>query len=856
MADQFSWATAGKIAWREARASSTRFLFVIIAVALGVGALTGVRGFSQAFRSMLQRDARKLMAADLSVRTFALTSPDQDALMASLSKSGVDQTWITESVSMLSTGIDTNPVLVSIKAVDPSRYPFYGELKLDPPGALRDALKPDAVAVSDDLLVRLDLKVGDRIKLGAGQFRIAGIVTAEPDRMAGSLNVGPRVLMSREGLERTKLIVEGSRAAQRYLFKFNPGAPPVEKTRADLKTAFPEAMIVDYRETHPLITRGLDRATTFLSLVSLIALIVGAIGVGMAMHSHLQQKMDVIAVMKSIGARSGQIMRIYLLQTLMLGAIGGLAGIAVGLVVQRIFPLLLERYFQLAPAISWDPLSALQGLAIGILTTLLFTLPPLLGIRRIRPSLILRREMEETQPTWRDRLRYGRASAAVGALILSGILGIVYWLSESLRVALYFVGGFTVSIIILGFIAAALLRGLRLMSSWAQRTLPSSIRHGIANIYRPGNQATALLVALSLGVMFTLTVYLVQKSMIIQIAESAPPGMPNVFLINITAKERDGVEKMLRERKGVEGTAEVVPIVSARITKLNGTAPDKLDLKGFARRFQQTRSVTWLSAKPATIAVTNGRWWSATASAAKDGVQLCIAEEVAKALNIGPGAQLEWVSSTRKFASQVSCVYRNEAVRMGTNLEFVFIPGALDGLPLLHFAAIRANPAIVATLQRDMFRAFPTVTVINGADVLVIVQGVVDQISLIIRFISLFAILAGAIILASSVAGTRFRRIREVVILKTLGATQQRVAGIFSVEFLLLGGAAGFLGSLLATAFSFLVLKKLFQVDYHFDILPHLFSITMTALLANAAGWLASYRILRQKPLEILRESL
>lgn len=856
MADRFTWTTARKIAWREARASSTRFLFVILAVALGVGALTGVRGFSQAFRGMLQKDARKLLAGDLSVRTFSLPSKEQEAEMESLRASGVARTWVTESVSMLSAGEGSTPVLVSIKAVDPAVYPFYGELLLTPRQSLREALTPDSIAVSEDLLVRLNLKVGDSVRLGAADFRIAGQVSIEPDRMAGSANVGPRILMSREGIDRTQLIVDGSRAAQRFLFRFSEGSIPVEKARAQLKSVFTEALITDYRETHPLITRGLDRSTTFLSLVSLIALIVGAIGVGMAMHSHLQQKMDTIAVMKSIGARSGQIVRIYLVQTLMLGLIGGTAGIAVGLLVQRIFPILLAKYFQLTPEINLDPFSALQGLAIGVLSTLLFTLPPLVSIRRIRPSLILRRDMEETRLGWKDRLRNGKLTAAVAGIILSGILVIVYWLSDSLRVSAYFVGGFTVSILLLSGIAFVLLRGLKQLSAMTQRTLPASIRHGIANIYRPGNQATALLVALSLGVMFTLTVYLVQTSMLVQIANSAPPGMPNVFLINITPKERDGVAQMLKERQGVEGNPEVVPIVSARILKVNGTPPDKLGLKGFARRFGQTRSVTWMAAKAAPITVLEGKWWAPDATAEQQGVQLCISEDVAKGLNIGPGAQLDWRSSTREFASQVRCVYRNEAVRMGSNFEFVFIPGALDGLPILHFAAVRARPNIIAALQRDMFQRFPTVTVINGADVLAIIQEVVDQISLIIRFISIFAILAGAVILASSVAGTRFRRIREVVILKTLGATRNRIAGIFSIEFVLLGVAAGILGSILATAFSYLVLKRLFQVDYHFDPVPHLVSIVLTALLANAAGWLASNRILQQKPLEILRESL
>jgi putative ABC transport system permease protein len=231
-----------------------------------------------------------------------------------------------------------------------------------------------------------------------------------------------------------------------------------------------------------------------------------------------------------------------------------------------------------------------------------------------------------------------------------------------------------------------------------------------------------------------------------------------------------------------------------------------------------------------------------------------VAEEAARILGIKPGAALEWEASARRFAVRVASIHRTESIRPGSSIEFVFSEGALDGLPAVYFGALRVRPANVAALQRSVFGKFPAVTVINAADVLEIVQEVVDQIALVVRFISAFAILAGAIILASSVAGTRFRRMREVVVLKTLGATRRRLAGIFSVEFLVLGSVAGLMGSLLASAFSSLLLKRLLDAPFRVDLLPNLFAIALTAGIAAAAGWLASFRILGRKPLEVLRE--
>ncbi|PYT23906.1 MAG: hypothetical protein DMG58_27065 [Acidobacteria bacterium] len=254
--NRLPWRTAFKIAWREAHASSAKFLFVIAAVAIGVGSLAGVRGFSSAFYGMLLREARTLMAADLSVRVFALPDATQSAVMEKLEQRGVRRTWITETLSMVSSGTVANPVLVSIKAIDPRVYPFYGAVKLDPPGSLPQVLTPDTVAVSEDLLLRLRVAVGDSVRLGGQPFRIIGKVASEPDRMSGSLNVGPRVMISREGLDRTGLIGIGSRAAERYLFRLTPGAPRIEEVRQTLQKVFPDSLIADFRQTHPIITQG------------------------------------------------------------------------------------------------------------------------------------------------------------------------------------------------------------------------------------------------------------------------------------------------------------------------------------------------------------------------------------------------------------------------------------------------------------------------------------------------------------------------------------------------------------------------------------------------------------------------
>ncbi|MES1260711.1 MAG: FtsX-like permease family protein [Acidobacteriota bacterium] len=845
------WRTAAKIAWRETRASSGRFLFVILAVAAGVGALTGVRGFSRAFHTMLQRDARGFMAADLTIRTFQLPTSRQTEVMDRLAARGVRRTQVTETLTMASPGAGSTPLLISVKAVDPDAYPFYGSVRLNPPLVFRTALQPDSVVVSDGVLLRLNARVGDTIQIGGQPFRIAAEVTNEPDRMTGSLNVGPRVMISRAGLARTGLIVPGSRAAERFLFKL-PATVPIAGVRQELKNVFREGLIADYTEAHPLIEQGLRQSTTFLSLVSLVALVIAALGVATAIQAHLQQKMDSIAIMKCLGAKSNQVLRIYVLQTIGLGLAGSAAGIAVGSVVQMIFPIFLERYFQVSSMPRFDAVSALQGLLVGVLTVLLFTIPPLLGVRYIRPALIFRREMAAPEETLRQWWKRTAGSVISALVILAFVGGLAAWLSDNATTGRYFALAIGVAMLTLAAVAWLLLRGLRIFSRHLPRRAGPVIRQGIANLYRPGNHAGAAVMALGVGVMFTVTIWIVQRGLLQDIIRTAPPGMPNVYLLDITASNRQAVFDLVAAQPGVLGKPEMLGAVAATMQSIDGVALDREKLQGFARRYSRTVSVSTAPEKPPFTEVLSGQWWPAGEQPAAP--QLSVSESVAKLLKIRVGSTIVWTTPQRTFGSQVVAIHNSESVRLSARIEFFFTPGALDGLPAIYYGGARAKPASVPGIQKALYEKFPTVTVVNMADVLDTIQSIVDQISLVVRFISFFSILAGVVILASSVAGTRFRRIREVVILKTLGATRPRIARIFSVEFLVIGTVAGLMGGLLAGGFAWLVLNRLLRANASPDVLPMLVAIGGTEVLAVATGWAASFRTLGQKPLEILRD--
>jgi putative ABC transport system permease protein len=864
-----SYATASRIAARELRHSRGKFFFVVLSVAIGVAALTGVRGFSSSFRSMLLLRARSIMAADLSAKMQRQPTPNEAAGLKTIIHNGPIQTSVTEMVSMASSATSLDPLLVSVKAVDPALYPFYGTVDLKPAIGIQQALTDNSVAVGDDLLIRLHLRLGDQLKVGSKLFRIAAVVENEPDRLSGNFAAGPRVLMSQNALVSTGLLQFGSRATQRLLFKVPvtaAGKAGSDKSVADLKAqlekALPEAQINDYREANPALTRGLDGAEGLLSLMSLVALVLGAVGVAMAMRAHLQQRLDSIAIMKSLGARSGQIIKIYLLQTLLLGLAGGILGVLLGMGVQLAFPLFLAKLLHITPDFRLDPRAYAVGLGAGLLTTLLFTLPPLLDIRGVRPILILRRAVEVSDDPfttrWLRKLRSSLVQLAASALILAGLAFIAARVSDSPKVGLYFAGGLVVVLLILLAMSSLTLFLLRLFLSKTRLHLPSAIRHGLSNLYRPGNPSAALLAALGLGVMQIVTVYIAQRAVVQEMQISTAANLPNIFLVDISSNEVDGVRMLLAKQPGIRGTPEFIPVVSARLSAVNGVAAAQLKLQHMPRRMLNSLNLTWSplgDQPPIGDKIIEGQWWTAQQAAASAQHPLVAVEQKeAERLGIKTGQQMTFNAQDSEFTATVAAIYEPDSQHAFSRAEFVLPAPALAGLPVIWYGGVHCDPDATSALQRALYQSYPTVTVINVAATLETVRQVILQITYVIQFLAAFSIFAGIVILASSIAGTRYRRIREVVVLKTLGATRPRIATIFSIEFAVLGLVAGFVGLIFANILARLILLRALKFDYHFQPLMNVVALFLTAALTVTAGWLASHRILGQKPLEILRE--
>jgi putative ABC transport system permease protein len=798
------------------------------------------------------------MAGDLSARIFRQPTEAEKTKIAAveaedIGKKGTERirsTWVTETISMASVPPDPVPLLVSLKAVDPAEYPYYGTAELEPAMSLREALQDDSAVVAEEFLIRLNAKVGDTLRLGGRNFRISAVLHQEPDRITAGAGMGPRVMISQAALGQTGLLAPGSRASERLLMKL-PATVDQVAMRKQMEAALPDAQVMDFREGNPALSQGLDNSTAILSLICLVAMVLGAIGVAMAMHAHLEQRMDMLAILKAVGAGSSDLLRIFLLQTLALGLAGGLLGVAAGVGVMAALPAVFGKLLPVHAVLEFPWRSALAGLGTGLLTTLLFCLPPLLDVRAVRPVLVLRRLVEQGPAgvgSWFARWWARRLQLGISVVVVLALGGIAWALSDSAKVGTWFAVLFAIALIVLLILAAVSLWTLRFLLNRVRLRLPSSLRHGLANLYRPGNQSAAVLAALGTGVMLILAVYLMQAALLRDLRDTASPKLPNIFLVDVTTDEIAGVKDFFQHQAGVSQALDLMPVLTGRFVSLNGKTVEELKDQHFPRRMLENAELSWADTPPAGDKVTQGKWWT-------DGgaTELAVGEGVAQRLHLGVGSAVELETSGTVRKLKVGVIYRADGQHLGARVAFVLPSGQLKDQAAIWYGGLHIDPKQVAAMERALFVAYPSITVINIADVLVRIESVVDQITFVVRFLAGFSIFAGLMILASSIASTRFRRMREAVVLKTLGATRMRIVRTFSVEFSVLGLLAGSVGVVFANILTRVLLSKL-EVGFHIEWSATLVALVGTAVLATATGWIASYRILGLRPLEVLRE--
>lgn len=837
------------MARRESRASGRRLMTLALAIAAGVAALVAVNGFTSNLRTSVARQAQAMLGADLSVESRSELGSAARALLDSL---GGDQSPFVAFSAMSYAPAGTTARLTQVTAIG-SGWPWYGAIRTSPVSAWGQLGDGRNAVVDPSLLRSLGVEVGDSIALGETRFQVIGSITEAPGDVGIRSALGPRAFIPFQYLDATGLLGFGARAEYGSYVQLEPGAD-AQRIAADWRPRLREerARIRTVADDRDRLDNALTRLGNFLGLVALIALLLGGLGVASAITVHIRRRIDTVAVLRCLGATGRQVFGIYLTQAALLGLAGGVLGAVVGLLAQQLVPLVVA---DLVPAdldtgAAWGV--ALAGVLLGGWTALVFALLPLLSIRRVTPLAALRRDVDPI-PSGRDPARLAAIALLVISVVTLAVLQAGNW-----RAGLGFAAGIGVALLGLR-IAAGLVIGLARRLSRAPLAYTS--RQGLANLQRPGNQTVAVVLALGFGTFLLAALALTQHNLLATLDVSGEgAARPNLALFDIQPSQLAGVRGVLEEA-GVPMTAPV-PMVPMRVASVRGkqvslarrpdSLPDDSLPRGWAVR-REYRS-TWRDTLVASEKLLSGTWWDGRAAGGP--ARISIERDVAEELGVGLGDDITWDVQGRPVPTRITSIREVDWARFEPNFFVVFEPGVLEDAPQTWVTMARVDdPVTRSRLPRQIAEQWPNVTSLDLTVVQQAIEDLLGRVSLAIRFMALFSLVAGLVVLGGTVATSRDQRIRESALLRTLGARARQLYRIVVVEYAALGLMAGLAAALLAVAAGWALARFLFEIDFTAPPLALAVVVLVPGALAALVGAWASRDVVHRTPLETLRRA-
>lgn len=878
------------LAWKESRFARRRLFLFLSAISLGVAALVAVQGFAANMRAEVRNQARTMLGADVMLASREPFRPTTVALLDSIAGTGTEIVRVTSFASMALHPVSGDTRLVQVRAPEPG-FPFYGTIETSPAGEWASLHEGRNVIVDPALLIALDAQVGDSLAIGATRFRITAALERVPGDVEIASSFAPRVFLPASTLPETELLGYGARVDYEVFLRIPDAAAAeafVDAHRETLRTDRVRARTSEDQQES--IAEALDRLSDFLGLTGVFALLLGGIGVASAMGAYMARKAESVAILRCLGATSGQVFAVYLIQAGMMGLAGAVVGVVMGGGVQWLLPRLLEGLLPVDVPIRLSGMAVVTGIAVGVWTAVAFAVLPLLQVRAVSPLSALRRRVEPVPAAPADPLRIG-----AWALLIASVFGLVIQQAGDLRVGVAVTGAIAVTF--------GVLRGVARVATTVLRRTPRAglaytIRQGIANLYRPGNQTVTVVLALGFGVFLLATLLLTQANLLRPLAIDAE-SRGNLLLFDVQDDQVAGIEEVLaRENAEVLHSAAIVPMQIAAINgvevwpagmsadrpdpdEFEPAGPDGERPSGWAAR-REYRS-TFRDTMQASETLVAGQWWrsgagagpggsvspgglrdsgrtgntaSAAAGPAPEGTfEVSLDRDVATELDVGIGDRIDWDVQGIRIPTIITSLRQVDWARFEPNFYAVFEPAALDGAPRMWiFLARSDDPAVRAIVQRDIVTRFPNVASIDLTLVQRAFDDVVGRISLVIRFLAGFSVATGFIVLLGAVATGRLQRIRESVLLKTLGATRRQIAVILLTEYALLGLLAAAVGIGLSLAAGWALAHFLFEISFAIEPLPILSLAVTIASLSAAVGLSASREVFRSTPMEAIRE--
>jgi putative ABC transport system permease protein len=838
------------VARREARTSARRFLLYGGCMALGISALVGLHGVRADVGAAIDAKSQQLLGADLMVSSRTPLDEEMRARVALLDEQmEAPPARVTRFASMVYAPRPERSRLVDVRGVE-AGFPFHGEVRTEPAGLWTRLQEDDDVALVDpSLLVQLEAKLGDELVLGDRRFHIAGTVTRSPGTLGLRTEIAPRVFIAGDSVASTGLVQQGS-MVDHILYLMLPGEAAnawVETHRAELDAAGVRARTVDAYEEE--LTRSFGALTRYLGLVGLAALALGGIGVASGVRVLVREKLDAVAVLRSLGARPRDVLAAYGLLAIAGGLAAGLAGAALGLVLQRLLPMLLADLLPVEAASHLSLGPVLTGIGLGLWITTIFAVGPLLDLAAVPPLRALRRDFSTDTGSRRGRI--GVVLALAVTLVAASL-----WQAPGAATGLTFAAVLAAALALLAGSASA-------ASAWLRRhrlrRAPYWLRQGVANLFRPRNHTVATTLAVGFGLFLVATVHGVESNVLRKIAADTSPDRPNLVLFDVQPDQLAPLEALLEERGA--RTLDRASLISVRIARLGEReavswfAEEELE-RDFRWALRREYRVTYAAELRDTETIVAGSWWQGEALRRGEPVPVSLESGIAETLGLEPGDAITWDVQGVPIESVVASVRRVDWGRMATNFFAVFPPGVLEEAPQSTVLLTRvADPGVRAALQRDLVVRFPNVSAFDATLMLRAFDALAGTIGRAVQMLALVTAVTGFAILLAAASTSRHERLREALLLRTLGASSRTVRRIARTEALALGTLAAGIGSTLAVLASWLLVRFVFELPFAPPVLDLLGLALVTLLLTAALAGSGVGSSLDRSPRAALREA-
>ncbi len=839
-----------RLAWRESRTARRRLALYMSSISLGVAALVAIDSFAANVQRSIQEQSKELLGGDINLRARQGFTPGLDSILDSLRTEGIPSAKIVSFASMATASPSGGTRLAQVRGVSEG-YPFYGRVVTAPQGLWGEIQDGPYAFVDPSLLIALDASVGDTLTIGYAKFTILATLTNVPGDPGIAATIGPRVFIPERYVAETQLLGLGARAEYEAVLKLPEGTrsptwvaplrPRFDRQNVRIRTSV---------ENELDLSEAIDQLARFLSIVGLIALLLGGIGVASGVNAFVQKKIDTVAVLRCLGASSKQVLTIYLVQAGAMGLAGAAAGAAIGVGIQFLLPVLMGEFLPVDVQVRLVPAALALGLAIGVWVAIVFALRPLLVLRRVSPLQAIRRD-DAALAASRRRDSW---TWVTNLALVASILGLAIDRATNTQQGVMYAIGIFVSIGLLAASATALATlARRLVSArW-----PYVLRQGVANLYRPHSQTRAVVIALGFGSFLVTTIVLVQANLLESFELSASNSRGNLVFFDVQDDQRSPLDSLIRE--GGHEIVSTTPIVNMRFAGANGldvvryAAARALPNRFWALR-REYRS-TYRDSLVPTEQLAAGTWHGPTA--AGDTVfEVSLEDEIASELKLVLGDTTVWDVQGVPVRAVLTSTRTVDWGRFEPNFFAVFQPAAIDRAPK-QFVTI-ANVATdtgVARLQRDAVRRFPNVSSIDLTLVRRTITQMVDKVTLTVRFLAIFSLAMGIPVLFSAVAATRRDRLREGVLLKTLGATRGQIGRILLAEYALLGVLGSLTGMVLAFGGSWALVTFVFEGEFSAAPVPALLIAGAMTVLAVTIGLLTGRDVFRETPMAALRDA-